>query len=156
MCVPSASTLHRHRFTLDCGLALMMRRFFDNSAANLLIYMLADSSPRAGLEWLFTEMYITTRAGARRFREAQNERLKMRRDGTWVDERGAELTKRMIDELYHHVCVPMGLGAKQLSPAAKFVVASLDVKVSAIVESLEVSPSFTSVAVIAIVGPVPS
>ena len=43
-----------------------------------------------------------------------------------------------------------------MSPAAKFVVASLDVKVSAIVESLEVSPSFTSVAVIAIVGTVPS
>ena len=43
-----------------------------------------------------------------------------------------------------------------MSPAAKFVVASLDVKVSAIVESLEVSPSFTSVAVISIVGTVPS
>ena len=34
VCVPSASTLHRHRFTLDCGLALMMRRFFDNAAAS--------------------------------------------------------------------------------------------------------------------------
>ena len=43
-----------------------------------------------------------------------------------------------------------------ISPTTKFVVASLDVKVSAIVESLEVSPSFTSVAVIAIVGAVPS
>ena len=43
-----------------------------------------------------------------------------------------------------------------MSPTTKFAVASLDVNVSAIVASLEVSPSFTSVAVIAIVGAVPS
>ena len=39
-----------------------------------------------------------------------------------------------------------------MSPTTKFVVASLDVKVSAIVASFEVSPSLTSAAVIAIVG----
>ena len=45
-----------------------------------------------------------------------------------------------------------------MSPAAKFVVASLDVKVSAIVESFVVEPSVTPLVVLAIVivGPVPS
>ena len=43
-----------------------------------------------------------------------------------------------------------------ISPAAKFAVASLDVKVNDNVESLLKSPSLTSAAVIVIVGAVPS
>ena len=43
-----------------------------------------------------------------------------------------------------------------ISSAAKFVVASLEVKVSDNVASFEESPSLTSVAVIVIVGTVPS
>ena len=50
--------------------------------------------------------------------------------------------------------------ATEISPTAKFVVASLDVKVSESVASLVVEPLFTallpSVAVIVIVGPVSS
>ena len=44
----------------------------------------------------------------------------------------------------------------EISPTTKFVVASLEVKVSANVPSFEVPPSDTSAAVIAIVGAVPS
>ena len=43
-----------------------------------------------------------------------------------------------------------------MSPAIKFVVASLDVKVNARVPSLDVNPSAPSAAVIVIVGAVPS
>ena len=44
----------------------------------------------------------------------------------------------------------------EISPAAKLLVASLDVKVKAMDESLLVAPSLTSELVIAIVGPVVS
>ena len=49
--VPHASTVGRYRFVLDCGLCLCMRKVFADLGRDGLIYMLCDSSPRAGREW---------------------------------------------------------------------------------------------------------
>ena len=45
----------------------------------------------------------------------------MRCDNDWDDERGGALVKIMAEEMFHHVCLPVALGVKNLSLAAKFI-----------------------------------
>ena len=59
--MPSKTTISRDRFTLDCGLAVLWKEYWRdlfNSNIDLFVAFLADSSPRAGKEWLLMEMYI--------------------------------------------------------------------------------------------------
>ena len=85
--VPSPTTVRTYRFKLDMALTLQMRKHFASLGPDLLICLLADSSPRAGREWLFSELFIISKRGARIFRKARTELLRMRASGTWSEER---------------------------------------------------------------------
>ena len=69
--VPSAATIGRYRFKLDMALCLSIRHVFASIASTLFIDLLADPSPRAGREWLFSEPFIISRKGANAFRCAR-------------------------------------------------------------------------------------
>ena len=121
-CTPSASTVGRYRFKLDCGLCIVMRKVFaDLAASGGLIYMLCDASPRAGREWLFAEMYCITKQGAKKFRSARNQMLEMRRRGEWNAFDAGVAMGVMRTKLFHHVLIPVALGARNCSLASKFV-----------------------------------
>ena len=62
--VPSSHTLRRWRFRFDGALCLLQRDFFKKMPANgnlwgtaFTVWLLADSSPRVGKEWLLAEIF---------------------------------------------------------------------------------------------------
>ena len=63
--IPSRHILSRRRFHADAGLCLLARAFFSDildptgeCAAGMTMFLLSDSSPRVGREWLLTELYV--------------------------------------------------------------------------------------------------
>ena len=110
--VPSKSTISKHMFTLDCGLAVLWKQYWQElctSNSDFFVAFLADSSPRAGKEWLLMEVYIILQADAVKLLEAMDELISLANSDDKA--RKAELFEIMRTAIVHHVLVPTDLGA---------------------------------------------
>ena len=121
--VPSKSTLSTRRFMLDCGYAVLVRNWLQgllNSGRHFFIYLLADSSPRAGREWLLIEYYLVFADKVDGFLEAMRELVRMRLEGVDDVLKMKRLSERMHEAVWHHILIPVALGAKNMGLAAKW------------------------------------
>lgn len=113
--VPSKSTISRHRLTLDAGFALCVQRRLHTlleSGEPFAVYLLADSSPRAGKEWLLSEYYLVKQSDALAFCDAQDRLMNMQEPEQRDDIEAAKCSEVMHGAVWHHICVPVALGAK--------------------------------------------
>lgn len=121
--VPSKSTLSTHKFTLDCGYAVLVRSWLRellDSGRRFFLIMLADSSPRAGREWLLMEYYLVFEDMVDSFIEAMRELIRMQKDGDVDVLKKKRLSERMHAAVWHHILIPVALGAKNMGLAAKW------------------------------------
>ena len=121
--LPSKSTLSRHKFTMDCGYALLVRTWLQKlleSGRRFYIYMLADSSPRAGREWLLIEYYLVFEDMVDEFLQAMRELVRMQKCGEEDVSKKQRLSERMHRAVWHHILVPVALGARNMGLAAKW------------------------------------
>jgi len=87
----------------------------------LVVQLLADSSPRAGKDWLFSELYMLPLPLLRRFRELS---ILLCNCGT-VDIHDSDEVKLYTDELnslqVHHKLVPVAIGVGNQGLIAKYL-----------------------------------
>ena len=108
--LPGASTLRRHRLTLD----VCLMRLWANWIADLVLendyvcYLLADSSPRLGREWLLSELYIFRSKDLINFVEMMYglADLNLAED----DPERLRLEKRMRQLVHHLILSPVCMG----------------------------------------------
>ena len=144
--MPSDTTIHRHRFTLDAALAKMtMAKTLAMLQQGVCGTLLCDSSPRQGREWMFTELFLILLSDLPNLLKHMKEMWRLgtaraarcagyRSEGmAFVDldeetqayERSEankmkELSGLIQKMIFHHVCIPAVMGAKNLSLAVKF------------------------------------
>ncbi len=119
--IPSQQTVSRYRFVLDAGWCLLWRQRFTRwilNGVDFAIFLLTDSSPHGGREYLFSEMFILFHLD--RLDEATRELIAMRRRGDKNTERIAELTAIQKECMLHHTLVPTSLGARNQNLPQKF------------------------------------
>lgn len=89
---------------------------------------MADSSPRAGREWLFSELWLFISDLTEGFPNTRNQLADMQRQlrhgGFWNKADVSRLTKRMMKASWHIVITPGCLGCKNVSLAHKFGILS--------------------------------
>ena len=120
--MPSKSTLSRYRFVLDAAHAMMWREWLHNALKNggLKVFLLCDSSPRAGVEWIYIEVYIIKASDVVAFSKAMRAIVRLRSlPGDHRDEIRA-LSATMKKLLIYHILIPIGLGARYCSLAHKW------------------------------------
>ncbi len=75
-CVTSKATTSRYRFVLHCAHTLEWRRLFQqwlHDELDFKMFLLADSSPRAGVEWMYVELFIILTKDIKAFVRAMHE-----------------------------------------------------------------------------------
>ena len=110
MCIPSRTTIVRHRFTLDAGLCLCVQQRLKvmlDSGQPLFVYYLADASPRQGHDWFLSECYISSESQARLFLACQDELCEMRSTDQWQTDRARDRGQEEVElqeAFMLHVC----------------------------------------------------
>ena len=113
------------RFVLDAGLASMMKGLWaklleaaDNEDNDFVIFMLADSSPRVGKDWLLCEIYFITDKDIAEFFIVKD-KLKE----AWLNDDKdlvEELQMQMSRLLRHHIMIPTATGVGHSGLGAKW------------------------------------
>ena len=129
--VPAASTISKHRFTLDCAFSLLVRarlKSWITEGKSFSIVFLWDSSPRGGREWLLGEMYLVLDEDLPEFCRLIDELGEYNR----AVEKGfrerdehfeRSSAQSMFKMVWHFVLPTVCLGARAMSLADKFVAA---------------------------------
>ena len=93
----------------------------------LVLYMLCDSSPRGGRDWLLSEVFIVSATGLERLVELQDRRLRSLALRAAAAGPAAERCDsddaddlEMPGLLYHHVLAPVALGVGETAVHQKF------------------------------------
>ena len=121
--IPTKSCVSRNRFMLDCAYCLMWRQLLHSyleQGLDFKLFAKADSSPRAGLEWLYMEFLLVLSGDLQRFNDAMHEIIRLRGFQGDHSKRLCELAAVMKKCIKHHILVPVGLGAKHMSLANKW------------------------------------
>ena len=144
--LPSKSVVSRYRLNLDVAYMRVVSQYFQkvlDTGSQMAIYLLADSSPRAGKDWLLAEMFVAKLADLHALADAQDQIInlaaeqKRRRDeasaatalslgddddeGDPSTEHLNQLTEQMHGVLWHHYNVPTVLGLGEMSRTQKLV-----------------------------------
>ena len=82
--------------------------------------MLADSSARAGREWLLIEYYLVFEDMVDEFLQSMREIIRMQKDGESDVLKMKRLSERMRAAVWHHILIPVALGARNMGLAAKW------------------------------------
>ena len=131
--LPAKSTLSKYRFILDAAHALQWREWLRNALQHggLKVFLLCDSSPRAGVEWIYIEVYIIKSTDVVAFSKAMREIIRLRSlPGDHRDKIRA-LSAQMEKLLIHHILIPCGLGARYCSLAHKWAALLHSVRIEA-------------------------
>ena len=123
--LPSASLISSARFTLDCAFALCMQAYWEQLLIGepFWVYLTCDSSPRSGREWLFLQFWIVLQSDAVKFFLLMKQLIHLRTQPIPDLAEIARLSRQMNGLIRVHVLLPVCVGARNLSLAAKFAAA---------------------------------
>lgn len=120
--LPSASTVSRHRLTLDIGYCRLVSSYLENllTSTDIAIWAMADSSFRGHREWLLQSYRLVTWENLERLTLLAEEIetiLNGNGENKW---KIPDLSHRMQGCLWEHVMVPLALGKGRLALEYKF------------------------------------
>ena len=129
--LPGKSLVSRYRLSMDVAFMKICRSYvakllsdFDLWGQDFVVYMLADSSPRGGRDWLMAEMYVITDAALLSLCQLQGEILRLRAERELDDEEAKDELRRLSSEMHglvwHHLLVPVALGLGETGLHQKF------------------------------------
>ena len=119
--LPSRQLLQARRFHFDAAFCDLMKDAIEpmlktagdgSMLDSFTTYMLADSSPRVGKEWLLSEVFIIDNVHLRSFVSKCLEIRAMHLELEEVDhDREADVMKELRAMLKHHIMIPTGMGS---------------------------------------------
>ena len=115
LCVPTSTTLSRHKLTLHAGLMLFLRQI-NTAMADVTRYVTLDSSPQGGRDWLNTASLTMTKVDIAKTFRIMLELIPLAREASeGTIDREAELVQELTTMIRIRRGVPVCLGSGRTS-----------------------------------------